>query len=117
MSGVTIISETNTSAPPVVLLILLGISALGVIIATVTIIGALWKCLTIFGRAFIILLVACFVIIDAGLWAGTLTKDNSKNIQYTVTVDDTVNFNDFMSKYEIIKQQGDTYVVRERPTE
>ena len=114
MQGVTIISETSNSSPPILLVILLCISALGVIIASATILGTLWEYGTFHCKAFAVFLSACMLLIGAGLWAGTLTKDNQNGIQYTVQVDDTVNFNEFMSKYEIIKQNGDTYIIRER---
>ena len=31
-----------------------------------------------------------------------------------VTVDDSVNFNDFMDRYEIIRQEGQLYTIREK---
>lgn len=31
-----------------------------------------------------------------------------------VTIDDSVNFNDFMDRYEIIKQEGQLYTIREK---
>lgn len=33
--------------------------------------------------------------------------------EYTVTVDDSVEFNEFYNRYEIISQNGDIYTVRE----
>lgn len=34
--------------------------------------------------------------------------------EYKVIVDDTVNMNEFMKKYEILDQDGEIYIVRER---
>lgn len=34
--------------------------------------------------------------------------------QQVVFVDDTVNFNEFMDRYEIIKQEGQLYTIREK---
>lgn len=34
---------------------------------------------------------------------------------YEVSVSDEVRLNDFMSKYEIVKQKGQIYIVKERP--
>lgn len=35
-------------------------------------------------------------------------------IKYQVTISDEVNFNDFVDKYEIVKQEGKIYTVKER---
>ena len=34
--------------------------------------------------------------------------------QYKVTIDDSVSLNDFNEKYEVIDQEGNVYIVRER---
>lgn len=35
-------------------------------------------------------------------------------VEYVVTVDDSVRFNDFYNKYEIIKEDGEIYTIRDR---
>lgn len=61
--------------------------------------------------AFIILLMSLGVGIAIGFYdhpeIGSIPA-------YTVTIEDTVNFNDFTEKYEIIEQDGKIYTVKER---
>ena len=52
--------------------------------------------------------VVCFVVIGLAWRDGTPGET-----RYIVTVDDSVNFNEFCSKYEIIERNGSMYIVRE----
>lgn len=42
--------------------------------------------------------------------------DKINYIEYEVLVDDSVSFTEFTEKYEIIKQKGKIYVIREKET-
>lgn len=52
----------------------------------------------------------------ACLFVGTCQTGNRKTgeLQYEVTIDDTVSMTEFNKKYEIIEQRGDIFVVKER---
>ena len=55
----------------------------------------------------IISAIVCFI-------GALITTDEIVDTQYQVVVSDDVNFNEFQEKYEIIKQEGKIYTVRER---
>lgn len=53
-------------------------------------------------------------IIGLILSVGTIkTTDKIDYIKYQVTVSDEVNFNEFCDKYELLKQEGKIYTVKE----
>lgn len=47
-------------------------------------------------------------------WTGVINKFNTTHMEYTVIVDDSVSFNDFHAKYEIISTNGNEYRVAEK---
>lgn len=47
-------------------------------------------------------------------WVVQISNYNTTHMEYTVTVDDSVSFNDFHAKYEIISINGDEYRVVEK---
>ena len=47
-------------------------------------------------------------------WAVQIDSYNKTHMEYTVTVDDSVSFNDFHEKYEIISVDGNEYRVKEK---
>jgi hypothetical protein len=56
----------------------------------------------------------CSVIAACVLVVGMAWHDSAfKEIKYIVTVDDTVNFNEFCNHYEIVSREGEQYVVKE----
>ena len=57
-----------------------------------------------------IALVAMFVV----CWTVIINKFNTTHLEYTVIVDDSVSFNDFHAKYEIISTNGNEYRVAEK---
>lgn len=62
-----------------------------------------------------------FVGVALGLISGTLfgfaMRENGSPETYKVTISDTVNFNEFNERYEIIGQEGLIYTITERTEE
>ena len=54
------------------------------------------------------------IVIHIVTWAVQISNYNKTYMEYTVTVDDSVSFNDFHAKYEIISINGDEYRVVEK---
>ena len=61
----------------------------------------------------IIMVVGVIVSVICGIFFLT----SEKKEQYEVTIDENVNFNEFMEHYKIIKQRGQIYVIEERQTD
>jgi Ca2+/H+ antiporter len=57
-----------------------------------------------------ILLVIMYVV----FWVFQINNYNKTHIEYTVTIDDSVSFNDFHEKYEIVSVNGNEYRVVEK---
>lgn len=53
------------------------------------------------------------VIMGIALWTHQIYNYNKTHFEYTVEVDDSVSFNDFFDKYEIVSVDGDQYRVKE----
>lgn len=47
----------------------------------------------------------------------THLPENKYQTRYSVTLDDSVNFNEFTSKYEVVKQEGLIYTIVEKTNE
>lgn len=63
------------------------------------------------------LLLFIIMIITIGMGALSFCLYNHtvrRYVEYVVTVDDSVRFNDFYNKYEIIKEHGEIYTIRDR---
>lgn len=57
------------------------------------------------------------VVVISILTIGLAWHDNtSKRVSYIVTVDNSVNFNEFINKYEIVARNGEKYTVRLLPS-
>lgn len=58
---------------------------------------------------------ACFFV-GTYIVCGASQNENHKTgeLQYEVTIDDTVSMTEFNKKYEIIEQRGDIFVVKEK---
>lgn len=62
------------------------------------------------------LVIACsvgIVIMYIALWTHQIYNYNKTHFEYTIEVDDSVSFNDFFDKYEIVSVDGDRYRVKE----
>lgn len=57
-----------------------------------------------------IVLIVLYII----TWVVQINKYNKTHMEYTVTVDNTVSFNDFHEKYEIVSVDGIEYRVTEK---
>ena len=53
------------------------------------------------------------VVMCIVLWTVQIRNYNDTHFEYTVKVDDSVGFNDFLDRYEIISVDGDEYRVKE----
>lgn len=60
------------------------------------------------------LVIVCSVVIIAVYIYFQVNRYNTTHMEYTVTVDDNVSFNDFHEKYEIISVNGLEYRVKEK---
>lgn len=54
------------------------------------------------------------VIMNIVFWVIQIYNYNETHFEYTIEVDDSVGFNDFFDKYEIVSVDGDRYRVTER---
>lgn len=65
----------------------------------------------------LVILTSIFVVISIFLGTGFAEIEGKKEVfdytEYKVIVDDTVNMNEFMSKYEVLDRDGEIYIVRE----
>lgn len=61
----------------------------------------------------IVILFTLFMMVFS-IYGFTHLPQNKYQTRYDVTIDDTVNFNEFNSKYEVVKQEGKIYTIKER---
>lgn len=67
------------------------------------------------GAALVFVIIAIFGTVSTILTINELTTSPKEpQTLYEATISDEVSFKDFTSKYEIIEQRGDIYVVKER---
>lgn len=59
---------------------------------------------------FVCICVSCIIFTSIGM----LTQQPTERYKYKVTIDDSVNFNEFSEKYEIVDQEGKIYTIQER---
>lgn len=59
-------------------------------------------------------LITFLVLLLPALCVSARTTDEVLYIEHKVTIDDTVNFNEFSEHYKIIDQEGKIYTVQER---
>lgn len=119
MNGITIIEEHLCRVVDMTLLIASGI------FITLLCIGALafYRFMYKSGsksKATKILIWCCsvaVVIMNIVFWAIQISNYNETHFEYTIEVDDSVGFNDFFDKYEIVSVDGERYRVTERPNE
>ena len=53
------------------------------------------------------------VILLALSWIALISQYNTTHLEYTVEVDDTVGFNEFFDRYELVSVDGNEYRVKE----
>ena len=110
MEGVTILSETVVSPCVASNIFLIVLGALAGILAVVTIIKAITERVP---SILVLTAVAVFMAV-ALIIVGADELKKSPHTLYKVTVDEDVSFVEFNDKYEVIKQDGLIYEVRER---
>ena len=54
------------------------------------------------------------IIVYIALWVSLICNYNTTHIEYTVIIDDSVSFNDFYEKYEIVSVNNDEFRVLEK---
>ena len=111
MEGVTILSEIVTRDVSILGCIVL--ICLGIILLIVSILCLVLSIQEESGAcAFLsaIIMIGSFVIGTVGI----VNLSEKPYIVYKVTIDDNVSFNEFNEKYEIIKQDGLIYEVKEK---
>lgn len=109
MEGVTILSTATVT---------LGISggaailiALGVSVLTFVLISILMVTEPI---EFLYAAIVAILITAGGLIPLWFSIGLTEVTEYKVIIDDSVKYNEFIEKYEVIDQEGDIYTVRER---
>ena len=61
------------------------------------------------------LILSTFIIVMCTVfWCTCINAYNTTHMEYTVTIDDTVNFNEFYERYEVISKNNDEYRIKER---
>ena len=66
------------------------------------------------GKTTAIVCSVLLVIMYVAFWVVQINHYNNTHMEYTVTVDDSVSFNDFHAKYEIVSVNGNEYRVVEK---
>lgn len=112
MDGITIIEEITHHPHSigniiVVCLLLTAIAVLGIVVllgnkATTTSV----RIAQIIATVLVCLLIVC-------IWVVEFSHYNQTTTRYKVTIDDTVSYNEFTSKYNVIKKDGNVYLVEE----
>ena len=116
MNGITIVEEHLCRVVELPALIGLGI------FITLLFVGALLLYISICkynmtdkkGKNIAIVCSVLLVIMYVAFWVVQINYYNNTHMEYTVTVDDSVSFNDFHAKYEIVSVNGDKYRVIEK---
>lgn len=120
MNGITIIEEHLCRAVEIPILIVIGFFVTLLFVGAFAIYILIWKYDLLDkkkkekNRTDIIICSILLVIIYAALWAVLINAYNDTHIEYTVAIDDSVSFNDFYAKYEIVSVSGDEYRVVEK---
>lgn len=103
MEGITILNETVISAAPVWLI------AIGIIITSISLISAAF-CAANENPWAILLAVVCGLSLSFTIMAGS----QENHTEYEVLIDESVSFNEFNEKYEVVKQNGKIYTIKEK---
>lgn len=109
LEGITVLSE-NTVSP-------LGLGITFIIIGVVAILISVSLSILVLSTRDYSLCVLPFAICIIGLTcliAGIMQCCEKPEVEYKVTIDDTVNFKEFNDRYTIIDQDGDIYKIIEK---
>lgn len=116
MNGITIIEERLCRVVELPALIGIGIFITLLCVGALTLYWLLYKNNMIDKNGKIVLLCCSILIVVLYIVALVVQVSNYNNthMEYTVTVDDSVSFNDFHAKYEIVSVNGNEYRVLEK---
>lgn len=118
MNGITIIEEHLCRAVELPALIGMGIFITFLFSGGLLLYKLMWKSDLIKNtkkeKTTIIICSVLLVIMYVVFWVVQINGYNDTHMEYTVTIDDSVNFNDFHTKYEIVSVSGNEYRVVEK---
>ena len=112
MNGITIIEEHLCRQTSLATVIAVGIVIALAIAATIFIFRQQHKYVKPCYHELIF--VVCILVVFITGFCVLLKEYRDTHIEYTVTVDDSVSFNDFHEKYEIVSVDGNEYRVKEK---
>lgn len=118
MTGVIILEETtvDTGLPFGMALALATAASIVSLLFILAILFNVWDEPSIIGIIIVAIISVLIINVNIWIWKSIFTDDNSAK-EYTVQVDDSVSLNEFTERYEIISENGNTYVVREKPND
>ena len=117
MNGITIIEEHLCRTVELPALIVMGIFITLLFVGALLFYILMWKYNLLDKKKKNHTNIICsilLVVIYAVFWAIQINGYNDTHMEYTVTIDDSVSFNDFHTKYEIVSVSGDEYRVVEK---
>ena len=113
MEGVTILSEIVTWDISISGVVLICVGIIFLIVGILYLVASIQERLKSYAFISVIMILFSFAIGMIGIIKITNLSEEPYTV-YKVTVDDDVSFKEFNEKYEIIKQDGLIYEVRER---
>ncbi len=116
MNGVTIIEEHLCRVVELPSLIGLGIFVTLLIVCVLLLYRCVYKYSLVDkqGKITTIICSILLVVVYVVFWIVQINNYNNTHMEYTVTIDDSVSFNDFHTKYEIVSVNGNEYRVIEK---
>ena len=118
MEGITIVEEHLCRVVELPALIGIGIFITLLFVGILLLYKLLWKYdLVVKDKKEKITTIVCsilLVVMYIVCWVVQISNYNKTHMEYTVTIDDSVNFNDFHAKYEIVSVNGNEYRVVEK---
>ena len=115
MDGVTILNTiTENVSNTACLVVLLIFSIVVIILSFIAIIAVSDKFSEFNGFVIAYIIMGIFGILFVIVSILELNTPQESQTLYEVTISDEVSFKDFTSKYEIIEQRGEIYIVKER---
>ena len=118
MNGITIIEEHLCRAVELPALIGIGIFITLLFVGVLLFYKLMWKYDLLDkkkkDKITIIICSILLVVMYVVFWVVQINGYNDTHMEYTVTIDDSVSFNDFHTKYEIVSVSGNEYRVVEK---
>lgn len=113
MDGVTILNTIELTGVSMETWIFLLVSGL---VMSVLIISPGVKVSSNTANLIVLLFVIDTIILFGSMFVAVYQSENHKTgeLQYEVTINDTISMTEFNKKYEIVEQRGDIFVVKER---